>query len=121
MSENNETQQCTQEEEVKEASTTSSVNDIPEIETGYVVGIQPDGMIYFQVLGEKQGLIELLGLHQIAEHRLNGAIDANQGYGYPVVARQIAQLAEYNRQVGETLKVVLNTMSKSSENRIITP
>lgn len=108
-----------QKEQVTEPQTTVNVKedapkaesdvpsvDIPELEYGYVVGVQPDGGFVFQTVGAKQGLVQMLGVHQYAKHRLDVATDINQQYGYPLLAQQVHNLTEM-------VKVMLNMVSSA--------
>ena len=88
--------------------------ELPEVEVGYVVGLKPDGAFVFEVLGDKPGLVQLLGLHKYAEHRLDVAKDINQGYGVPLLAQQLTQ-------VQQILKVLLNMATEQSKSSLIKP
>lgn len=41
-----------------------------KIKAGYAIGVDSDGSIFFQVLGEESNVIDLLGLHVCAEKKL---------------------------------------------------
>lgn len=88
--------------------------EMPEMDVGYLVGLKPDGTFVFEVIGDKPGLVQLLGLHKYAEHRLEVAKDINQGYGIPLLAQTLSQIQQM-------MKVVLNMMTEQSKNSIIKP
>jgi hypothetical protein len=99
---------------------------LPELHAGYLVGVQPDGKFVFQALGRCQGLVELMGLHKYAEHRLEIAKDVSQGYGYPALYQQNQQIAQSVQHITELLKVLLNSamglkVPQAGGNRIVTP
>lgn len=60
----------------------------PTVAAGYQVALMSDGRIAFDTFGDRQGLIELLGLHKYAGHRLDLALDMNQNTG-TAVSREI--------------------------------
>lgn len=93
--------------------------NIPPLEYGYVVGVKADGQFHFEALGANQGLVQMLGIHEYASHRLRVATDINQQYGYPLLAQQVHQLSEM-------VKILLNmagaqTQATQSDRRIVTP
>ena len=48
---------------------------------GYLVGLTEEGALVFQVYGKSQGIVELLGIHQIAGSKITQNLQANQGTG----------------------------------------
>jgi hypothetical protein len=82
--------------------------EIPPMTSGYVVGIKDTGEFVFEVLGESPGLVQLLGLHKYAEHRLEVAKDINQGYGTPLLAQQLSQVLSM-------MKVILNMLTEDKK------
>ena len=90
----------------------------PELQYGFVVGVNKDGGVVLDMVGEKKGLIEMLGLCKYAEYHLNYTLDAASGQGAPILSQQIHQLAEM-------MKVLLNLIAQprkpQNEQRIITP
>lgn len=97
--------------EVPETPNPEEKKTIPAIEKmscGYVVGIDPEGNLTFEVLGNAPGLIQLLGLHTYAEHRLMIAKDVNQGYGIPLLATQL-------ENVQKTLATVLTMLTNRAK------
>jgi hypothetical protein len=97
------------EEETETTSPASPEDD--EIACAYVVGIKKSGEFVFEVSGEDPGLVQLLGLHEYAHHRLMFAKDINQGYGFPVVMKQL-------NQIGQMLQVLLNMATQQSKKNI---
>ena len=47
----------------------------PEVTCGYVVAIKEDGAYVFDVLGNNPGLIELEGLHKVAQEHIDALAD----------------------------------------------
>lgn len=85
--------------------------ELPNIEgmvCGYVVGLDEEGNLMFEVLGANPGLIQLLGLHTYAEHRLMIAKDVNQGYGVPLLAKQL-------ENVQKTLSTILTMLTNKAK------
>lgn len=88
-----------------------------DLQYGFIVGVRQDGGVMLEMVGEKKGLIEMLGLCKYAEYHLGYTLDAASGQGSPVISQQIHQLAEM-------MKVLLNVIAnnkKQQEQRIITP
>lgn len=88
-----------------------------DLQYGFVVGVNRDGGVMLDMIGEKKGLIEMLGLCKYAEYHLNYTLDAASGQGAPVISQQIHQLAEM-------MKVLLNVIAQrkqQAEQRVITP
>jgi hypothetical protein len=91
---------------------TENVKEMPPLACGYVVGLQEDGKFFFEVLGNNNGLLQLLGLHSYAGHRIDCVKDVNQGTGFPVLAQQNLQIAEVLKQISQDLKKLLPSDSK---------
>jgi hypothetical protein len=91
-----------------------------EIQYGFVVGVNQDGGVVLDMIGEKKGLIEMLGLCKYAEYHLNYTLDAASGQGTPIISQQVHQLAEM-------MKVLLNVIAQgrkpqqNPDSRIVTP
>jgi len=85
---------------------------LPEMSCAYVVGLKPDGSFVFEVLGDAPGLVQLLGLHKYAEHRLEVAKDINQGYGPPLLNQRL-------EQIQQMLKAMLNMMTQQSKDSLL--
>ena len=86
--------------------------EVPELICGYLVGLKPDGKFVFEVTGQSTGLIELMGLHQYASHRIEVAKDVNQGYGPPLLAKQLSD-------IGSMLKVILNMLTQQQGKNLL--
>ena len=94
------------------------------LQYGFVCGVNADGGVVLDMVGEKRGLIEMLGLCKYAEYHLQYTLDAASGQGTPVISQQVQQL-------GEMMKVLINlvaqrkqaveSIQKSQDSRIITP
>jgi len=87
---------------------------MPTLDCGYVVGLDTQGRFVFEPLGNNQGLVQMLGLHEYAGGRINTAKEVNQGTGYPLLAQQTHQLTEM-------VKVILNMLTQQQKSSIITP
>lgn len=66
-------------EETKEP--TQEVVNLNDMVIAYTVGLKPDGNFFFQVSGQNQGLVELMGIHQYASKRMDVLIDQRSGTG----------------------------------------
>lgn len=78
----------TQEEQLKQTPEPAGKPDYKvEFKCGYVVGVAKDGSLVWRPIGSDLGVVELLGLHQYAGHRLKGVLDMNQGTGDVLTAR----------------------------------
>ena len=110
---------------VENVETTQAAAETPEVEKkqvdlqyGFVVGVNQDGGVMLDMIGEKKGLIEMLGLCKYAEYHLGYTLDAASGQGSPIISQQIHQLAEM-------MKVLLNVIAKrppqDEGSRIVTP
>jgi len=55
-----------------------SLNDI---RVGYIVGVTKDNLMVFELLGQDQGLMDILGLHQHAGRRINSIYEDLQVCG----------------------------------------
>lgn len=113
-------------EDVSEADTTEPVLDqdtvdrksnadkvVAQAEYGYVVAVLPDGSLAFQEIGSKLGYIQLLGLHQFADYRINVISDSSQKYGAALIAHQ-------QQQIAQMLQVALNMLTNQSKQQIMT-
>lgn len=99
------------EEELFEEEVATSEEEEDELVCSYTVGLKKGGDFIFEVDGEDPGLVQLLGLHQYAQHRLTFAKDVNQGYGFPVVMKQL-------NQIGQMMQVLLNMVTQQSKSSI---
>lgn len=103
-----------QQVETPTAETDEPKTEIPAMDYGYVVGVKPDGQFVFQTVGNNQGLVQMLGIHQYAGHRLQVATEVNQQYGFPVLAQQVHQLTEM-------MKVLLNMIGSAGQQQGAAP
>lgn len=83
-----------------------------DIQCGYVVAIKQSGEFVFETLGTNCGLIQLLGIHKYAEHRLMLAKDINQKHGFPVVTQQL-------NEIGRMLQVLLNLATQQTKSGMV--
>jgi hypothetical protein len=92
-------------------------NKISQLTVGYVVGVTETGDFVFEVLGDKPGLVQLMGVHQYANTRVQMLSDMNLGYGTPLLAGMLDNLQKM-------VKVLLNMSTQNAQNelnRIIKP
>jgi hypothetical protein len=75
----------------------------PKLKSGYLMGIQDNEEFIFQVLGTDPGLVQLMGLHEMAGHHLRLTRDVNQGTGVPVVAAQMQQIMQLMKMLANML------------------
>lgn len=85
---------------------------VENCEYGYLVGINNEGGLTFQEVGSKQGYIQLLGLHEFAEQRLQVMSDTNLQYGAALVSTQVHQLTEL-------VKVLLNMQTNAAKGQVL--
>ena len=52
-----------------------------DIKVAYAIGIRKDDSIFFDIGGEMRGLVELMGLHALAEQKIREVHDVNQKTG----------------------------------------
>lgn len=64
-----------------------------KLKSGYIVGVSEEGELIFRPVGTSLGVIELLGLHGYAAHRLKVILDGNQGTG-DAISMRVLQLLE---------------------------
>lgn len=77
----------------------------PEITSGYIIGIQPNGDLIFDILGQNTGIVQLLGLHTLAGQQINVMKDLKSNTGWPRLTKQL------DSAIG-MLKTILSTLSK---------
>lgn len=88
---------------------------LDELRMAYVVGIKPDGDFVFQLFGQSQGLVELLGLHEYAERQVNAVVNDRQLKGDRLVHEVGKAVALLAQKVDQTL---LALSPKSPDNEI---
>ena len=95
-----------------------------DLQYGFVVGVKKDGGVVLDMVGEKKGLIEMLGLCKYAEYHLGYTLDAASGQGSPVISQQIQQVAEMMKVLINLVaqrKQAVESIQQSQDSRIITP
>ena len=65
-----------------------------ELKYGYLVGINATGNLVFKPIGTSPGLVELLGMHAYAKHRLDQYIQQGDGGGLTVINERIGKLTQ---------------------------
>ena len=91
---------------------------LADLSVGYVVGLTNSGDFVFEVLGEHPGLVQLMGLHQYAAHRVQIALEMNQGVGTPLLAGMLDNL---QKMVNVLLKMNTATAANDFSKKIIKP
>jgi len=75
-------------EEIKDETVEApqeKVISLNELQTGYLVAINQEGNFIFELIGQKKGIVENLGLHKLAEKRLLDLLNQKQGGGDALV------------------------------------
>lgn len=80
--------------------------NVNEMEVAYLIGLQPDGNFLFQIFGQRQGLVELMGLHQEATQRIKVLQSKKSGTGDMLVVEGLKQLQVLNQKLDALLSVV---------------
>lgn len=72
---------------------TDSKNTESKFRIAYTVGITQDGQLFWEVTGSDQGVVELLGLHELAGQQVKNIVDSKLGVGDALTA-QVLKLIE---------------------------
>jgi hypothetical protein len=88
-------------DEKQAAPTDNNIN----LKSGYLVGVSEDGQLLFRPVGTTLGVIELLGLHGYAGHRLKTILDGNQGTGDALTVK-VLQILEKELTVDNNKQTV---------------
>ena len=59
---------------------------------GYAVGVREDGELFFEVIGQAGGLIELLGLHTYAKECLDNIISTKMENNNSIIINKLDSL-----------------------------
>lgn len=94
--------------EQQQSQTDEKVTEIPQMSCGYIVGVQPDGNFYFQIMGDESSITQLAGIHTYATCRIKLIEEINLGYGFPVLSQQNSQLLEILKTMALSLKNLEN-------------
>lgn len=73
------------------------------LSVGYSIGVRTDGGLFFQLHGEKQGAVELLGLNKLAEKQINTIVDSNLEQGEPQIIQGLNSIYKELQGLKETL------------------
>ena len=65
-----------------------------KIAFGYTVGLGENGKFIFKIHGKDPGLVELFGIHKYAEKQIELVSNVSQGYGIPVIMKQLNEILE---------------------------
>jgi hypothetical protein len=79
---------------------------------GYMVGVRQSGEFEFRLLTDDTGLIQLLGLHAFAGHKIENIKDLNQGQGDLILQKKILTLAQAQEATTDLLKSLLHILTK---------
>lgn len=79
---------------------------LDDLKIGYVVGVKPDGNFVFQVFGQEQGLIELLGINAHANSQVKSMYDRNLGTGDALTLQVGQALGVLNQKLDQVLGAV---------------
>lgn len=74
-------------------------DDKPSIRVGYVVGIDSNDNIVFDFVGSSPAIVELLGLHKVAEERIRTEMETGMNMGYPALSNSLNKISEILAQM----------------------
>lgn len=100
-------------EEVTEQVPEQKPLALGDLKCGYVVGMTEEGDFVFDLVGKTKGLVELLGLHAFAQHKVSQVTEANQGSGDALVhelGRMVHALSDQVTQLQKNLKKPDNSL-----------
>ena len=63
---------------------------------GYLVGLDEAGEFVFEILGKDPGLIEIMGSHSFAKHRINQLRDILQDDGTAFIKKALNAIGKLN-------------------------
>ena len=72
---------------------TDSNNTESKFRIAYTIGITKDGQLFWEVTGNDQGVVELLGLHNLAGQQVKNIVDSKLGVG-DAITHQVLKLME---------------------------
>lgn len=98
-------------EEVKEPTSEEEQIKLNELKIGYVVGLTKEGNFIFNIFGENQGLVELLGINAHAAKQINKIYNNSQIEGDRLVLEVARALGEMNEKIEKIMSVVAPTKS----------
>jgi hypothetical protein len=84
---------------------------LEDLKCGYVVGLSQEDHFIFELFGTNKGLVELMGIHQHASHRVNSIYNDQQMAG----DRLVHEVGRAITQLGEKLDTILNPEKESSQ------
>jgi len=83
-----------------------------KIKIGYVVGLQEDDTLIFNIIGDSSGLINILGIHKYAEHRVKYLLDNSQITG----DRLIHEVGKGLKQIMDMLDILVKDKTPTETN-----
>lgn len=92
--------------QVEEMSSEQPLN-LNELKIGYVVGLTEDNNFVFQVFGQNQGLVELLGIHGHANKQIDAAYNNAQVMG----DRLVHEVGRAVQVMSQKIDYLINTVA----------
>jgi hypothetical protein len=91
--------------EVQETQPDKGIS-LDDLDTAYVVGLTKDGDFVFELLGTNKGLVQLLGVNQHANAKVEQIYNNMQGAGDALVHEVGKGLSVLNQKIDRILNVV---------------
>ena len=114
-----------QEKKLEEHKTTRNIEtqevkgeqklSLEDLKVGYIVGLTPNGDFVFELFGKEPGLVELLGIHQHAMHRVNRIYDEKQFSGDRLIHEVGKAISALNLKLDQLMSHVL---PKNPDNKL---
>ena len=82
------------------------------LKVGYVVGVGEDDEIVFEVIGSQPGLIEVMGCHAFAEHKISLMRDLLQDCGTPLMKKGLNSIGKLQTTIIELLTGLYTALNK---------
>lgn len=89
-----------------------NVQQIGDVKVGYFVGLNEKGKFDFRVLGNHSTLVELLGLHQYANLRIQAITDDKVGSG----DKLLLSVIKNQQLMGQMLDQILKSLKNPDNN-----
>ncbi len=89
-------------EENKVEETEESLDD--SMKVAYVVGLDNDGNFVFNIFGKDKGLIEVLGLHELAGHKIKQMLEMNTSTGDKLTQEVLRLAIQINNKIDKLPK-----------------
>jgi hypothetical protein len=92
--------------ETLESTPQQEILNTDDLQVGYLVGLDHQGNFLFKTLGQRQGLVELMGVHAHATRRIETIHDTRVGIGDALALELLRGLAQLTQQVEQLRQVV---------------